>query len=161
MEVEEDLIASLSYDPLSGVITWKPGTKHAGKEAGCSSKRGHRLLNRKGTVYLAHRVAWLLYFGQWPKDGVDHIDGDPSNNRINNLREATQSVNNKNRRLNQNSQTGVSGVAWCSTLKKWRAYINVNNKHTTLGRFDSFDLAVAARKEAEIANNYHPNHGRA
>lgn len=158
---EKDLIASLSYDPLTGLITWKEGTRRAGKEAGCSTKRGHRLINRNSTVYLAHRVAWLLHHGVWPSEGLDHVDGNPANNRMSNLREASQSINNKNRKLNSNSKSGVSGVAWCSISKKWRAYINVDHKQTTLGRFDSFDEAVAVRKTAEANNNYHPNHGRA
>ena len=160
MATEDDLKASLSYDPRTGVITWLARTKFQGQEAGHSTKRGHRTINRKGIGYQTHRIAWLLYYGSWPSAGIDHIDGDPSNNRITNLREAGQEINNKNRKLNQNSSTGIAGVSWCKSANKWRAYINVNKRHLRIGHFESFNDAVAARKNAESQYGYHPNHGR-
>jgi hypothetical protein len=98
---------------------------------------------------MAHRIAWLLYYGKWPKDQIDHINGDKSDNRIVNLREATNSQNGKNLKLSINNKTGVTGVAFDRQTQKWRAYIRVNFKMINLGRYMDFEDAVIARKSAE------------
>lgn len=157
---EEDLIRSLIYDHVTGVLTWAPGTKLAGNVAGYVTKRGHLVVSRKGVLYQAHRIAWLLYYGSWPTAGIDHIDGNPGHNWITNLRDATQQVNNMNKCLRRDSSTKVTGVSWCKLAKRWRAYISINKKPVRIGYFDDFDAAVAARKAAEMLHGYHPNHGR-
>jgi len=159
--LENDLSNSLIYNPLTGVILWKEGTKRQGKEAGNATKRGHRTISRNSVLYQAHRIAWLLHYKQWPKHGIDHIDGNPGNNRISNLRDVEQETNNKNKRLRKDSKTGVLGVSWCKTTKKWSAYININKKMKKLGYYSDFNKAVSVRKHAERENNYHPNHSRA
>ena len=158
--VEEDLKNCLSYDPPTGVITWVKDCKFPGREAGHATKRGHRTINRKGVSYQAHQVAWLLYYGVWPASGIDHESGQPEDNRANNLRDADQAVNNKNKRVYRSSSSGVLGVSWCKLTTKWRAYININKRLVVLGRYDSFIDAVAVRKAAERQHQYHPNHGR-
>lgn len=157
---EDGLRKSLSYDPSSGLLTWLPGTRFAGRTAGYTTKRGHLIITRTGVTFLAHRVAWFLYYGNWPSKGIDHIDGDPSNNRIENLRDVGQSDNNRNKCLRKDSSTQVTGVSWCKVAKKWRAYINISGKPHRLGYFEDFQAAVDARKAAEPLHGYHPNHGR-
>jgi hypothetical protein len=157
---EDDLKRSLIYDPSTGKLTWAQGTKFAGNEAGHRTKRGHITINRKGKPHQAHRIAWLLYYGSWPVNGIDHIDGDPSNNKISNLRDVGQDLNNKNKCIRMDSSSGVTGVAWCTATNKWRAYISVHGKTRRLGQSASFERAVQLRKAAERKYGYHPNHGR-
>jgi len=156
----DDLKQALRYDPATGIFRWAPGTRRAGQQAGHQTKRGHWTINRKAVLYQAHQVAWLLYYGDWPTHGIDHIDGDPSNNRIANLRDVGQPENTKNRSLNRNSSSGVAGVSWCKESQKWRAYVHLNGKPLRLGFFASFNEAVQTRKAAERQYGYHPNHGR-
>lgn len=65
-----------------------------------------------GKRVLEHHLAWLLYFGRWPEKDIDHINGDPTDNRIENLREVDHAINMQNRRAAQknNLSSGVLGV---------------------------------------------------
>ena len=82
---------------------------------------------------------------------VDHIDGDKSNNKINNLRLASKSENGRNRvNLPSNNTSGVIGVCWDKKAKKWKAFIMINGKQKHLGYFINIEDAIKARKEAEI-----------
>lgn len=80
---------------------------------------------------------------------VDHQDHDKSNNRKYNLRPVTTSQNGMNRNVASNCKSGVTGVCWYKAKQKWQAQIKINNRQIYLGRYDSFDDAVKARKEAE------------
>ncbi len=159
-ELEEDLKQALKYDPQTGILVWGPGTKFAGKQAGHVTKRGHLTVNRGKKSLQAHRVAWLLHYGKWPTNGIDHIDGNPGNNRIANLRDVGQQDNNRNKCTRKDSSTRITGVSWCKMAKKWRAYISINKRPVRLGYYDDFESAVIARKQAEQQYGYHPNHGR-
>lgn len=82
--------------------------------------------------------------GSWPKGVIDHINGDPSDNRFSNLREATQSQNCANARKSKNNTSGVKGVHWDRVNKKWRATIMHKRRQITIGRFDTIKQAAAA-----------------
>lgn len=178
---QEVLCQILRYETDSGKLFWKErgpewfnenkqtrehnaaiwNGKNAGREAFVTSlPHGHRYAGIFGSKYLAHRVAWKMVYGAEPV-GLDHIDGDPSNNRLSNLREAEQSVNGKNLKLKKNNTSGVMGVRWEERLGKWVARIFVDYKSHHLGVFDNFDQAIKARKEAERRHGFHENHGRA
>lgn len=103
----------------------------------------------------------MIHNGAIP-DGycLDHIDGNTINNYLHNLRLVTQSQNLKNRKLDRRNKSGVHGVYFHKSTKKWRAYININGKNTHLGLFDNIDDAKKARKSAEQESDYHSNHGR-
>ncbi|AUR96595.1 HNH nuclease, partial [Vibrio phage 1.228.O._10N.261.49.C1] len=155
MITQQELISVLSYDEESGVFTWRA----TGNAAGSSRKTPRDttsylriMINRN--EYRAHRLAFLYMTGRMPVDMVDHIDGNGLNNAWSNLRESNQLDNQHNRKTNRNNNTGVSGVGWCSSSEKWRARISDNGKRLNLGRFDSFDDAVKARKEAEAHLGY-------
>lgn len=86
----------LNYDPVTGIFTWKIGTGkrwrgiQSGRPAGSArDRRGYRYLRIDGEEYTAHRLAWLLYYGEWPKGIIRFNDGDPSNCSIANLRDAS------------------------------------------------------------------------
>lgn len=145
---------------------WKrSNTRRAGKLVG--SKLGEdgyirvniTIKNRLYKVF-AHRLVWAWHHGRWPHDLLDHIDQDKSNNAIENLREVCQAENHKNRPLQKNNRSGVTGVYWDKGRNKWHAYIKYNKKYIGLGRFVCFGQAIKARKEAQIKAGFHENHGR-
>lgn len=173
----ETLRKLLRYEPETGKLFWKRrgacgfssaksmnawNARYAGKDAFTS--RGGASGWHQGAVWgrllLAHRVAWAIHYGEWPKKQIDHINGDASDNRIENLRDVDHAENMKNRRVHKNSKSGVIGVYWCKSSGSWRADILVNGKKHHLGRFAKKDAAAAARKSAEKKFGFHPNHGR-
>lgn len=90
----------LNYDPATGQFTWKWSSRKpavVGKEAGWIDRAGHRVIEIEGNRYKAGRLAWLLVTGTWPELEIDHINRDASDNRIENLRQASRTMNNVNR----------------------------------------------------------------
>jgi len=109
--------------------------------------------------YQAHRLAWLYVSGDWPKEQIDHIDGNRSNNIILNLRAASPMENSKNMTLRKTSKNGIYGIS--KTAKGyWQAKIADNGFVHHLYHGSNFFEACCARKSAEIKYGYHPNHGR-
>jgi len=94
------------------------------------------------TSYGAHRLAWLLTHGEWPKDEVDHINGDRMDNRLSNLREATRSQNSMNIGARRTNKTGFKGV-W-AYKGRFRSQIALDGKRTSLGTFDTAQEAYSA-----------------
>ena len=140
----------------SAFVTWHK--KYAGAEASRVNKDGYAIVAVKGTAFKAHRVAWAIQYGRWPL-AIDHVNGNRSDNRIENLREVTTAENNRNISIKSNNKSGVTGVVRFRGTH-WYAFINHNYKRIHLGSFRDFDAAVKARKEAELRYGYHPNHGR-
>ena len=121
---------TIKYDPETGVLS------RNGKEAGWS-QNGYRYLMVDGTRYAAHRYAWYLYYGVWPKMDIDHINQDKSDNRISNLREATESQNLRNQRK-------IKGYHLHKQSGKWRAMASVDNRVRHIGLFDTEEEARVA-----------------
>lgn len=120
-----------------------------GSVAGCICKKGnHVTIGLNGKSYLGHRLIWIWNYGYCP-EFLDHINGDRSDNRLSNLREATAKQNAINKKKRIDNITGVKGVSWHKQRKKWRAYININKQHISLGLFKNFNDAVVCRKIAE------------
>jgi hypothetical protein len=92
----------------------------------------------------------LIVYGEWPISGLDHKDGDPSNNRISNLRLATNQENIRNSRIRRDNTSGMSGVWLSRDKKQWEVKIKVGVKRLYVGIFSSFEDACKARKAAEI-----------
>lgn len=147
---QDQLKALLDYDPETGIFRWRFAPKRgtpAGAIAGRHRADGYRIIGYDRQRYYAHRLAFLWMTGRMPKY-VDHIDGDPSNNRWSNLREATHKANMQNLKgAKRHSQTGVLGVI--RRGKRFRAYINVDRKQSWLGTFDTVEEAGAAHLEAK------------
>ncbi len=165
----------LSYDPESGILRWRYrrpeffktardcaawNTRFNGKVAGAPDGRGYIMLRILGRLCLAHRVAWAVTHGHWPKNEIDHINGVRDDNRIANLRDVTSSENKRNMRLRPNNASGFNGVQWDEKRGKWRSRIFAEGSEKHLGRFETIEEAVAARKAAEVKYKFHPNHGR-
>jgi hypothetical protein len=136
--------------------------KHAGTEALRQiDMHGYKRGNALGKVRKAHQVAWALHYGEWPTGNIDHINGDPADNRIVNLRCVSHAENCRNQKLRSTNTSGVMGVRLNKATGKWDAFIRANYRHVHLGRFATKDEAVAARKQAERSAGFHENHGRA
>jgi hypothetical protein len=143
----ERLREVLDYDPLTGDFRWLVASNshvHIGKIAGSINGSGYILIGVDGTKYRAHRLAFLYTMGKFPKSEVDHADGDTTNNRWANLREASRSLNAANTRRPRTNGSGFKGVHWHSRNKKWRAQVKLNGRHICLGDF-------ACPKEAHTA----------
>jgi hypothetical protein len=153
MLTQERLKELLHYNPETGLFSWlvnraRGATK--GVIAG-TLKEGRIDIMVFRKHYKAHRLAWLYVHGSFPKEQIDHINGNPSDNRLSNLREATHSENQQNiRRAQVNSKTGVLGVSPCRG--KFQASIKANNKQYNLGKFNSIEEAKLAydKKKAEL-----------
>lgn len=139
--------------------SWK--SRFEGKKAfGKPKKNGYLRTSILGLTYYAHRLAWALHYGEWPVAEIDHINGDRADNRIINLRSVSHVENCRNLSKPINNTSGVIGVSWSASREKWVAYIDDAKGRIPLGRFTEFHEAVIARKAAETALRYHPNHGK-
>lgn len=161
----DELRKLVHYDPDTGVFTWlerpiRPGltrcdkgwnTRFAGKIMGLRlDKRGYRqVCIAPYSNKFAHRLAWLYVFGVWPNGEIDHINGDPLDNRICNLREASRHQNCFNTKIRSDNTSGVKGVSVCPRGKPWRAQININKKVVVLGHYLTKEEAIERRRQAE------------
>lgn len=145
-----------NYDPDTGVFTFRVqrGPKRAGEVAGGVSLDGYIYMKLNGNQHLAHRLAFLYMTGKWPEKFVDHKDTNRSNNAWDNLREATKTVNARNRSKLSSNTSGHVGVSWDKLKCKWVAHIGVDSKCIRLGRFDTIEEAVNARAAAETKYGY-------
>lgn len=141
-----------TYNPDTGLIYWKAKGKGRikKKEAGTLLYSGYIGVCVGPKRIQAHRLAWALFYGKEPKDQIDHINGIKTDNRICNLREATNSQNGKNLKLSKASTTGIAGVSYSKKYKNYRAYIKVEFKQKYLGTFKTLEEAKLARQNAEI-----------
>ena len=143
----------LHYEPGTGVFTWKPGhvsgwaTKKS-RDAGYDFD-GYRRIKIDKKNYLCHRLAWLWIHGEFPSGVLDHINGEKSDNRIENLRKAIggQNIMNVQRKLNNTS--GHKGVFWKKSIEKWQVAVGANGKQHHIGYFldkeDAINAAISAR----------------
>jgi hypothetical protein len=140
-----------SYDPDTGAIHWIAKGKGMIKKkaAGTLLHSGYLGICVGSKRWQAHRIAWALHNGQWPKDQIDHINGIKTDNRICNLREATNSQNGKNLGLSKANKSGIKGVSFEAYTNRWKATIRVDGKSISIGRFNSIDDALIARQLAE------------
>lgn len=175
----ELLRSVLLYDHGTGALRWKYrpvsmfqsgkqtaehncaiwNGKFAGKPALASSdKKGYLTGHLFSKPVKAHRVIWAMVHGEWPAE-VDHINGNPADNRLSNLRAVSHAINGRNLRRKSNNTSGVCGVSQRPS-GRWRATIMVGGKDLTIGTFDTQELAAEARRAAELEHGFHQNHGR-
>jgi hypothetical protein len=151
------------FEYRDGHLYWKspsnPSKTPVGMRAGTVSKRGYIHIQYKRKVYKAHRLVYLMHTGNIC-ELLDHINGDPIDNRIENLRPATCIQNQQNAKLRRDSSSGVKNVTWHSRIKKWAVGLRFNGKRTHFGYFDDLELAELVASEAR--DKYHgvfANHG--
>lgn len=149
------------YDSSTGVLSRRASTStNALKdtEADHTHSTGYRVIyitdsNGVGKYFMAHRVVYKMATGEEPLRSIDHIDGNPANNKSDNLRLATPAVNDRSQKMHSHNTSGHTGVSWSKRYDKWEAYIKVKNKLYGLGRFATIEEAIAARKGAIKAMN--------
>ena len=150
----------LDYDPESGLFTWKVTTTNRVKKgdvAGFDRGDGYILTSIDGFKCRAHRLVWLYCTGEWPENEIDHIDGNPSNNRIENLREAThgQNIQNIRKAIKRDGRASpLMGATWAKKEGRWKAQIRVCGKNKHLGYFDTDTEASKAYLSAK--SDLHP-----
>lgn len=168
----EELRQLLRYEPETGKLYWKPrpaemfsserlskswNSRYAEKEAFTAPLNGYK----QGMVFYmalyAHRVAWAVYHGEWPEDQIDHINCQRSDNRIENLRKASNSENSRNTLISSNNTSGIKGVSMARS-GKWVAKIHHDGKSKHLGTFDTQGEAAIAYKDA--ANQHYGEFAR-
>jgi hypothetical protein len=157
-----ELYRLYDYNPETGVFTrlFPDGRNNNKKPVGSFDKDGYVKIGINKKTYQAHRLAWFYVHGTWPKDQIDHINGDKQDNRIDNLRVVTGAENSRNQPSRCVGKCHVPGVLWLKRDQVWIAQIKVNKKMIHLGRFKDVDDAIAARQSANKKYGYHPNHGR-
>lgn len=135
------------YDAETGVFTGiiNRGKRYkVGMPFGRLERKGYLQVSIDGTTYQLQRLAWLYFYGSLPNDQVDHINCDPSDNRISNLRPATIAQNNRNRPIQKNNTSGYKGVGFCKKHERWFVAILSNGKTHWDGFFDTPESAFYA-----------------
>jgi len=148
-----------TFEYKNGEIFWKTkvGNKKIGDKAGCTNSLGYEKVIFRKKEYLVHRIVFALHNGFMPKM-LDHIDGNKTNNKIENLREATKKENGYNRKLNKNNKSGIKGINWHKNNNKWQVSINVDGKQKYLGCFKDIEIA---KKVIELNRvEHHKNFAR-
>lgn len=146
----EEVAKYFEYDPETGLLTRlrKMGSQAAGAIVSNRSLTGRVRVTFMYRAFLAHRVIWLLATGNWPDGDIDHINGDPADNRIANLRVVDRRTNSENkRRARSDNKLGVQGVSRYGG--SYRAHIQVGAKRKHLGTFSTPEMAHSAYIEAK------------
>jgi HNH endonuclease/AP2 domain len=142
----------LDYNKETGEFRWRKrdikGIRPDLSAGTIRSPRDYRYIKIDGRVYSEHQLAWFYMSGRWGKPTIDHRDGDVTNNRWKNLRLATRSQNNANRRRPRNNTSGYKGVHLFRRLGKWGAHIGKNGQTIHLGTFETPQAAHAAYVKA-------------
>jgi hypothetical protein len=141
------LMAVLDYDADTGIFLWKRSISRrvrVGERAGAINTKGYRQITIDGVPYVAHRLVWLITYDKWPTEQLDHINGDRDDNRVANLRQASQTQNKANGGAYRNNTSGYRGVSWHKRRKRWIAHIRVGGKRKSLGYFVTPDAAYTA-----------------
>lgn len=164
-----EVSAMLRYEPISGKLYWIErapdafateaacrswNCRFAGKEAASRNWKGYLVVNIKNNIYRAHRMGWLLHYGEWPSSQIDHINGDKADNRIANLRAVTNAENHRNMPLRSDNTSGHVGVHYIKRTGRYQAKIKVNGRPINLGFFGNIEDAIAARRQAETEHRF-------
>jgi len=147
-----DVKSKLTYNPVTGVVSRIRQRKD--KVSGTVKSDGHMEISIFYRRHPVHRLAWVIATGEWPKGVIDHINGNPSDNRLCNLRDVSHAENIQNQRQanRANKSSGYLGVT--SSRGRWEARIMTNGKNIYLGRFDTPEEAHQVYLAAK--RNLHP-----
>ena len=135
MITQEIALDLFRYDPVTGFLYWRigRGPVQAGDRAGWFDKSdGYIRIFINGTQYLAHRIIWLMVYGEFPLGDTDHKNQIRHDNRIANLRDVSRSINVLNGAVRADSKSGIRGVLWHKATGKWYPRITINKKRIYL-----------------------------
>lgn len=176
-KISPEVLRSLvAYSPDTGALVWRErpassfkaphmaacwNRNYAGQPAlAALNSEGYGTGSVLGERMKAHRVAWAIQTGQWPKGEVDHLNGVRSDNRWANLRDVPRSRNQRNARMQRNNTSGATGVTWRGDRQKWRADMSLNGRYVFLGEFARKEDAERARIAAQRQNGFTDRHGK-
>lgn len=176
-EVNIDLLDGLlRCDEATGNLYWKErpreifktetlwrnwNRKYAGQQTFATwNTHGYRHGKLFGIYIPTHRVVWALRMKQWPTPLLDHINGDRADNRFENLKPTTVSLNARNTGLRVTNTSGVPGVKWKKPNNRWVAVIGVDGKRIHLGSFINKEDAIACREAASKKYGFSDTHGK-
>ena len=167
----ERLLELLDFDETISRFRWKErqgdkwfNSTFAGKLAGSEQRIGnlkYRLVTIGGKCYKEHRLVWLLHYGHFPTEPLDHIDGEGLHNSKGNLRLAPGNINSKNVAKRVDNTSGYPNVYWHPNKKKWVVRVKHEGTNHFCGYFQKDDLPLAVAKAAEMrkAFGFSPTHG--
>jgi len=149
------------FDYRGGELYWKINPAKnvfVGDIAGSYRRSNiYKYVGYKGKYYATHVLIFLLFNGYRPPQ-VDHIDGNPRNNKIENLRAASCCQNQYNAKLSVRSSSGVKNVRWVEARKKWEVRVSANKRRIIVGFFEALELAELVAIEAR--DKYHGEFAR-
>lgn len=160
MITQKQLKELFEYNPETGIFIRKKRTamrQKVGEVVGVRCKKGYLRCGIYNKEYYLHRLAWLYVYGVIPEN-IDHINHNKTDNRISNLREVTNTENLRNMTKSKANTSGITGVSFLKTKKKWAAQICVDNQRMRR-YFDTKKEAIKQRKEWNEIYGYHKNHG--
>lgn len=138
----------MAYDPDTGSLSWRDGGGDAGW---LDQSNGYIRLMIDGIRLYAHNVIWFMVAGYYPdKKEVDHIDLDRANNRWDNFRKSSPTLQQANRGVQRNNALHTKGVSYCKSTGKYRADIRVNGKSVNLGRRPTIEEASELYARAAV-----------
>ena len=139
------------FDYKDGILINKKTKKEAGT---LHDQRGYKKVMINTIRYFTHKIVFFYHYGYMPNT-IDHIDRNPSNNKIENLREVTRSQNQINRNLFKNNKSGYRNVIWNKKDCKWRVHLRINNKQMYFGSYYDIDYAkfIAKNMRYKYYNN--------
>lgn len=150
------------FEYRDGYLIWKvsPNNRNkVGSVAGCADNNGYILVGLDRRLHKAHRLIFLLHHGYLPEH-IDHINGNPADNRIENLRAATMTQNMRNKALQRNNTSGCKGVVFNKNNSKWMVNLRLNKLRYFLGYYEDKELAdLVASSFREKYHGEFCNHG--
>ena len=145
----EKFSALLRYDKETGKLFWRQSKmgRQIFKPAGHKDKTGYTRIMIDYKMYLAHRIIWLLSYKEWPKEHLDHIDRNPDNNKLENLRDVGRSMNMRNAKARKDNCQGHRGI---SLNPNGRYYVRLQGKY--IGSSYFLDKAIKMRDNYNETN---------
>lgn len=155
----EELRSQVWYDEQTGLFhsLRKTARSKIGDVVSSFRKDGYCCLNVFGQRFLAHRMVWLYMYDEWLDKNVDidHIDGNPSNNLVTNLRVVTRSENLQNqRKLRKNNVVGINGISWHSAREVFVVQLSIGGEHKFGGHHKTIGAAICAL--SALKAKWHP-----
>lgn len=150
---DERIEDAFDYSPETGILTRKFKGGHERAAGTRKAHKGYTKIGFNGHEYPAHRLIWWLVYGALPTRFIDHVNGDRSDNRLCNLRLATDAENKRNVGIRAHNTSGFKGVTWDKDNRKWLAHATLNGKGYHLGRYTTAENAARAYRDFAKKNH--------